>query len=133
MITLINDTLAGAVTGKLGEAYSFKPHSVQFLTLQAVFVRAGGGTTCDVFVQTSLDGGVTWFDIAQFAFTTTTATKVSAVKRGIAVTPGTAPADAALADNTVLDGVIGDRVRVKYTTTGTYTGASSVKVTAIAA
>ena len=31
----------------------------------------GGGTTLDVYVQTSMDGGVTWLDIVHFAQFTT--------------------------------------------------------------
>ena len=58
--------------------YTSDEVSIQYgadvLAVQAVFTRAGGGTTTDVFIQTSLDNGSTWIDIIQFALTTTTVT-----------------------------------------------------------
>ena len=56
------------------------PYGADLLACQAAFTRAGGGTTTDVFIQTSLDNGSTWIDIMQFALATTTATRISAVK-----------------------------------------------------
>lgn len=103
------------------------------VVLEAKFVRAGGGTTCKVWVQTSLDDGATWFDVACFAFTTTTASKLNSVHVNPAtpLTPATVPASATLADDTVLNGVLGDRLRTLMTTTGTYTGASSIEIHAV--
>lgn len=125
-------TLAAAVTGQastpvLGLA------GVASLVLEAKFVRAGGGTTCKVWVQTSVDDGVTWFDVACFAFAITTANKLHSVVAVPAtpLTPATAPVSGALADDTVLNGVLGDRLRTVLTTTGTYTGASSIEVHAV--
>lgn len=126
-------TLAAAVADRVSEVFEFDPLGVRSVSMQARFVRAAGGTTCDVFVQTSLDGGTTWIDIAQFAFLITTATEVSVCQRGIAVAAALTPVDGTLADGTILDGVIGDRLRVKYTTTGTYSGASSLAVDAVIA
>lgn len=40
--------------------------------------------------------------------------------------------DGTLADNSILDGALGDRLRVKYSTTGTYGDSSSIKIDAIA-
>lgn len=100
------------------------------LVAQAKFIYgSSGGTSTKCYVQTSLDGGTTWVDIISFAFTTATATKVSSVTGYIA--PGSqalAPTDGSLADNTVINGVIGDRFRLKYVTTGTYVGATSIEV-----
>ena len=106
------------------------PNRVRAIGLQANFVRAGGGTTCKVYLQTSLDGGTTWFDIACFAFATTSLRKLSSIKHDIATTPNSTASDAALTDNTVLDGIIGDRIRIKAAVVGTYTGASSLSVSA---
>jgi hypothetical protein len=119
-------TLAGAKTLVGGEVSL--PFGTRLLSIESIFVRAAGGTTCKVYVQTSLDGGTTWIDIACHAFTTTTASKVSAVKADTAVTPATTPGDGALSDDTVLDGLLGDRIRSKVVSTGTYSGASSIKV-----
>jgi hypothetical protein len=102
------------------------PRGVNVIACQAAFTRAGGGTTTDVFIQTSLDNGSTWIDIMQFALTTTTVTKVSAVRPFIATSANITPTDGSLSDNTILDGLIGDRLRAKTVVAGTYTGASSL-------
>jgi hypothetical protein len=97
----------------------------QCVSLLSKFVRAAGGTSCKVFLQTSLDDGATWIDIAQNAFLTTTANKIAAVKTAIARAVAT-PGDGTLADDTIVDGFIGDRLRAKYIVAGTYSGASSI-------
>jgi len=107
------------------------PAGTKALTVEAKFVRAAGGTTLDCYVQTSLDGGVTWIDIMNLTFAITTANKVSAVRANIALAPAVTPTDGTLADNSIVDGLLGDRIRVKYVTVGTYSGASSLTVTAV--
>jgi hypothetical protein len=102
-----------------------------YLGVVAVFTYGSGGTTAKFWVQTSFDLGVTWVDVMSFAFATATATKFSAVKKGIAVAGGITPSDATLADNTILDGVLGDRLRVKYTTVGTYAGGTTIAINGI--
>jgi hypothetical protein len=85
-----------------------------------------------VFIQTSLDKGATWIDIMQFAFTTTTATRVHAVRLDIALAANITPTDGSLTDNTILDGLLGDQVRSKVVTAGTvYSGASSLVITGV--
>jgi hypothetical protein len=91
-----------------------------YLLMQAKFVYGSGGTSVKAYVQTSLDGGATWIDVASFAFTTASATKLSKVLAVSSLTAVTVPTDGSLTDNTVLDGVIGDRLRVKYVVVGTY-------------
>ena len=104
------------------------PMGASVITTQAAFARGSGGTTCDVFIQTSVDNGSTWIDIMQFAFATTTVTKVSAVRPYIALAANVTPTDGSLSDNTILDGLIGDRLRVKTVVVGTYLGASTLDV-----
>ena len=127
-----SETLAAAVTSKTFPIWQFDPGSVRSLTVLADFVRAAGGTTTDVLVETSFDNGSTWVEIMQFAFLVTTDRKLSSVRRDIAVAGGIDP-DGALADDAILDGVIGDRIRAVLTTTGTYSGASSITLTCIPA
>jgi hypothetical protein len=81
-----------------------------------------------VFVQTSVDNGSTWIDIMQFAFATTTVTKISGVRPYIALAANVTPTDGALSDNTILDGVIGDRLRVKTVVVGTYSSTSTLDI-----
>lgn len=87
------------------------------VTIEANFAYGSGGTTCKAWVQTSFDGGTTWRDIAEFDFTTATRVAVANLSGLLskAVT-----AYAALTSEGVTDGVLGDRLRVKVTSTGTY-------------
>ena len=118
--------IAGAQTVVSDE--SSVPFGTRILSALAKFVWVGGGTSVKVYVQTSLDGGSTWIDIMCFAFAGTTANKASAVKTNIALAAGVTPTDGTLTDNTILDGLIGDRIRVKYIVAGTYTGATTLSV-----
>lgn len=126
---ILNATLAGAVAADV-TAGTFDVGRAESLTLHAVITVAGGGTTAKAWVQTSLDGGTTWSDIANFAFTTSTATRAYHLTP-VAVTSIATPTDGTLADNTAVNGLLGNLVRVKLTTTGTYTGASSFVIHAI--
>lgn len=130
--TLLDVVLAGAVAGQVGVTIGGIPGTKQ-IAIQAICTVAGGGTTAKAWLQTSIDNGVTWNDVANFAFTTSTGSKLHNIVNTPATpyTPGTAPTDATLADNTIKDGPLGDKVRIKYTTTGTYTGASSLKIDAV--
>lgn len=104
-----------------------------YLAAISKFVYGSGGTTAKFWIQTSLDGGVTWFDIINHAYTTASGTKVSACTAYIApASQGFTPSDAALADNTIIQGSLGDRLRVKYTTTGTYGGSTTISIFALA-
>ena len=96
--------------------------------IQANFTYDSGGTTVDAYVQTSLDGGSTWCDIAQFHFTTASARKVFNLNSQTPETTQVTPTDGTMSANTAQDGVLGTRFRVKYVTTGTYGGASSLVV-----
>lgn len=102
-----------------------------YLVVQAIFLYGAGGTTANAYVQTSIDGGATWADIMNFSFTTAAATKISAIALSTALAAVVVPTDGSLASNTILSGLFGDRIRLKYVTTGTYTGATSLKVDAV--
>lgn len=119
-------TGAGTVTG---DAYPFGNRVVEGFSVESIFVYGSGGTTAKVFVQTSFDGGTTWVDLASHAFALATASKVSAVTTGIApASQAFAPTDGALTDNTIVQGVVGDRIRAKLITAGTYAGGTTVAV-----
>lgn len=124
-------TIAGAVTDQLSAVLPGLL-SMQVLTAQAVFLYGAGGTNVTAYVQTSFDQGVTWVDIACFQFTTAAATRISSVRTVTAVAANYTPTDGALTANTIKDGLLGDRVRVKYTTTGTYSGATSLALFMVA-
>lgn len=120
-------TITGALTGLVSNEHLFVPGAVRNIVLQSTFTYGSSGTTTKVWLQTSFDGGTTWTDIICQAFTTSTSRKVSSVN--IFVVGAEAGAtDAALADDTELSGRIGDRIRLKYTTTGTYASSTTLKV-----
>lgn len=94
------------------------------LAAQLRLAYGSGGTTVRAYVQTSLDQGTTWIDIACVLFGT--ASEVAALNFS-ALTPKTTqvtPTDGALSDDTAVDGVLGDRFRLKVVSTGTYAGST---------
>jgi hypothetical protein len=96
------------------------------VTLFCNFTYGSGGTTCVVVVQTSLDG-TNWIDIARFDFTTSSAAKRTNLS---GLTNVDVAAVAALATEDELPGILGDRLRAKVTSTGTYAGNTAVSVRA---
>ena len=129
MTALLNVPLAGVTAGTyVGSTYQIRAQSGEAppptaITAQKTFATATGGTTLDTYLQTSFDGGATWSDVVHFAQDVTTATRavagVSAVSTAAAPTAAT---DAAQTVNTINQGTFGSLWRVKYVTTGTYTG-----------
>jgi hypothetical protein len=101
------------------------------VTWQAALTYGSGGTTVDVYAQTSVDGGVTWTDVANFHFTTVAPFRL--IQNVSSVTPVVAsatPTDGAMTANTGLSGVFGNMWRVKVITTGTY-AATTLRVDAV--
>jgi hypothetical protein len=135
---LINVAISTAVTGLTTTPVAIptiaapfqQRDSVTGLTLYATFAYGSGGTTAKAWVQTSFDGGVTWMDIASFAFTTAAAQRVYHLT-AVAVTAIATPTEGTLANNTSVNGFLGGQFRVKYTTTGTYAGATSLAIVAM--
>ena len=84
------------------------------------FSYGSGGTSCKVYVQTSLDQGTTWVDVICGAFDTSSDTLIFNLSGLTPKTTGIVPTDGSLTDNTSLDGILGDRFRAKVTSVGTY-------------
>lgn len=130
-VTLLDHDITAAETINVsGKAQHVGLGGMTYLTIQAVFTYvADAATSAKAYVQTSIDGGATWFDIASFAFTTATATKVSSVTSHIApASQAFAPSDGALSDNTIIQGVLGDRLRTKIVTVGTYGAGTNLTI-----
>jgi hypothetical protein len=127
--TLRNSTITTAVTGDVASGV-LALGRVEVLTLFATFAYGSGGTTAKAWVQTTLDGGATWVDIASFAFTTSSASRAYNLTAA-AVTSIATPSDGTLADNTAVNGLLGEQYRVKLTTVGTYAGSTTLAVWAI--
>jgi hypothetical protein len=97
------------------------------VSLQIRLNYVSGGTKVNVYVQTSLDQGQSFFDIVNIAFTTSGGTELVNLSALDKLTTPTVPTVQTLADNTVLDGVLGDRLQVVVVVSaGTAYGAGSL-------
>jgi hypothetical protein len=83
-----------------------------------------GGTSVKAYLQTSLDQGTTWIDAACFTFTTASAVKVRNLSGLTPKTSDVIPTDGTLTDDTTVDGILGDRFRLKVVSVGTYAGST---------
>ncbi|TIQ67019.1 MAG: hypothetical protein E5X41_06010 [Mesorhizobium sp.] len=117
--TLLNRAVTTALAGEAQTAVD-KLAGILAGTLQCEFAYGSGGTSCKVYAQVSLDQGLSWIDVACFAFTTASAVKAVNLSAGTPVLTAITPTDGALPDNTFVDGILGAVMRAKITTTGTY-------------
>lgn len=115
-------SLNGAATSYIGNLAGMTS-----LTVWANFDFGSSGTTVAAIIQTSLDQGVTWIDIIRFDFTTSDRKAHATV--GV-FAAGTVTTLAALGSEGKLDNVLGDRIRAKVTSTGTYAGNTSLALRA---
>jgi hypothetical protein len=118
----------GTSGGGVQEEFIGDLAGMEGLALQVNFTYGSGGTTAKVDIETSLDQGASWVPIARFAFTTASAERIMSVGQSSKLTPYT---PVTLADDVAVDGILGDRLRAKLTTTGTYAGNTSVSVRAV--
>ena len=118
----ITTAIGGAGAQALAGVFEIEPSEIKNLALCAQLTYGSGGTSIDAYVQTSFDG-VTWFDIANFHFTTSALNKAFNLSQGtVNATQITPTASGTLAANTAVDGFIGGKVRVLLKTVGTYVG-----------
>ncbi len=113
-------TAAGTQVGEWVESLE----GLTALTFQARLAYGSGGTSVKVYLQTSIDQGVTPIDIACLAFTTAGAVKAINLSGLTPKTTFVTPTDGTLADDTVVDGIMGDRLRVKVLSVGVYAGST---------
>lgn len=124
-------TITGALTGWVTDKFKFSAAFPKVLTAQANFVWGSAGTTCKAWLQTSLDEGATWNDIMCFSFTTASKRTIGAVNNFQAAGSGTdlvVPTDGTLAADKVVNGILGNLMRVKITSTGTYAGSTTLTI-----
>lgn len=100
------------------------------VSIQARLAYGSGGTTARAYVQTSLDGGDTAIDVACILFGVASEVAVINLSGLTPKTTQVTPTDGALTDDTCVDGVLGDRLRVKLVSTGTYAGSTLLSVRA---
>lgn len=109
---------------QIGEWVDTNLDGLLALAAQLRLAYGNGGATIKAYLQTSLDQGATAIDIACFTFTTASAVKA---RNFSALTPKTSdvvPTDGTLTDDASVDGILGDRFRVKVVSTGTYGGST---------
>lgn len=116
----ISITTAGTQTGEWMTGLA----GVLAMSAQVRLSYGSGGTNVKAYLQTSLDEGTTPIDIACIVFGTASE---NAVLNFSGLTPKTTqvtPTDGALADDTAVDGILGDRFRLKLVSVGTYAGST---------
>lgn len=101
------------------------------LAAQMRLAYGSGGTSISVYLQTSLDQGTTPTDIACFTFTTASAVKARNLSALTPKTSDVVPSDGGLTADTSVDGVLGDRFRIKLVSVGTYAGSTVVTASAV--
>lgn len=98
------------------------------VAFQARFSYGAGGTSCTLFIETTLDQGTTWFAVARLLFTTASEVQIVNLSALTPVTVPTVPEVPTSAIDTVFDGPLGDRFRAKVVTTGTYSGSTLLTI-----
>lgn len=102
---------------------------IDYVALYADYTNTGvGGTSIDARLQTSFDGGLTWCDIINCQVLAATLRKLGAVNKFIAAAAPAAPTDGTLAANTINNGLIGSKFRLKLAIVGAYLAADTYKV-----
>lgn len=100
------------------------------MLVQLRLAFGSGGASIRAYIQISSDQGTTACDMACVLFGT--ASEV-AILNFSALTPKLtqiAPTDGALADDTAIDGLLTDRVRLKIVSTGVYAGSTVISARA---
>lgn len=100
-------------------------------SLQVRLSSAAGGTSINVYIQTSLDQGQSWFDVGCIGFTTTPGVQTLNIS-GLDKAAPAAPTNLGLAPGTVADGPLGDCLQAVVVSTGTYAGSPLVSIRGIA-
>lgn len=118
--TALSDVVITQGTASNGASQEFidKFAGASGLTIMAAFTWGSGGTSVQLDIETALGEGAAWLPLARFDFSTSSATKILTVS---GLTPRlSALTSATLSANTAVDGLIGDRLRARLTTVGTY-------------
>ena len=118
-------TSASGASGAL-QAYIDRLDGILAALIEFRFTYGSGGTSGYAIVETSLDGGTSWIEVARFDFTTASKTRIVNLS---ALTPRTALYDpAALSADSAIDGVLGPLWRCRLTSVGTYAGSTLLAV-----
>lgn len=91
-------------------------------TVQLRFQYGSGGTTVRAYCQVSADQGTTWCDVICVLYGTSSEVAIFNLSGLTPKTTAVVPTDGALTDDTAIDGILADRMRLKVVVTGTYAG-----------
>lgn len=130
-LSLMNETITTAQTASVKTSIGGLARALA-LEIYFNFTYGSSGTSVDAYVQTSFDGGTTWIDIANYHGTTSSQIRMYNLSALTPVTSIYTPSDGSMSANTSKDGFIGDQLRVKFTSVGTYGGSTTMSVYAIA-
>lgn len=100
------------------------------MLVQFRLAYGGSGATIRTYLQTSIDQGFTAIDIACVLFGTAGETPVLNFSAQTPKQTQVVPTDGAMADDTSVDGILGSQFRVKIVSTGTYSGSTTLSVSA---
>jgi len=126
MILLPPTIITTAQANQLSQVIDIGGNTPRMVTAIVKFLYGSGGTSVDVYTQTSFDNSF-WMDVFDIQVTTAAATKLAST--GPVTTGAVATlTDGTLAANTAKNGIIGRFWRVKWTSVGTYAGATSLEV-----
>jgi hypothetical protein len=121
-------TTAGTQTG----AWREDLEGVLALLLNIRLAYGSGGSSIKAYLQTSSDDGVTANDMACVVFGTASEQQILNLSALTPKTTQVSPSDGSMTDDTAVDGLLGDRFRLKVVSTGTYAGSTilSARITA---
>ena len=95
-------------------------------SVQVRLAYGSGGGAAKVYLQTSLDQGLTIIDVASFTFGAAGSIKVRNLFGDVSVPTDVVPTDGGLADDTTIAGILGDRLRLKIVSTGSYSSSTLI-------
>jgi hypothetical protein len=139
-VELLSIPITTAITQTVSQTFQIRPGpGGQWLpatmTIQCNLSWGSGGTAIDADIQTSIDGGNTFTDVANCNFASIVASKrlIWTIESSIIAAPVqvTTPTDGAMTANTALSGVFGTLWRVKFQTTGVFAGGTTLRIDAI--
>lgn len=93
----------------------------RYATLHTNYVFGAGGTSLKIYLQTTLDDGVTWRDVICHVTGGIPSDKASSVSADVVAPAANEGTDGALPDDTMINGIFGRKWRVKIIIVGTYT------------
>lgn len=122
-ITTAREVICTPITGLVG---------MQAFSASLELLYQSGGESVKAYIQTSLDQGNTWIDIACCTFQIAYKRVVLNFSGLTPKTTETVPTDGSMTDDTAMDGILGDQVRLKVKSTGTYDAGTLLKARMVA-